>query len=112
MSIGDKRGLDKKGRRIYEKQYGEIPRGHHIHHKNGDHSDNSLDNLVLMKASDHLSWHSLKRLSEYVKKGWDKRGKWARRSKITEGPFVSVFNEDGSYVILPEIASINKTENK
>ena len=68
MSIRDKRGLDKKGRRIYEKQYGQIPSGHHIHHKNGDHSDNSLDNLVLMKASDHLSWHNLKRLSEDVKK--------------------------------------------
>jgi len=94
------RGLDKKGRRLFEKVKGPIPNGFHVHHKNGDHTDNSLDNLILMRGSDHLAWHNLKRLSEEITKNWNKRQKWARHKKLSSGPFVCVFNDDGSSKII------------
>ena len=33
---------------------GPRPTGHHIHHKNGDHTDNAADNLQYMPAEEHL----------------------------------------------------------
>ena len=99
MIIGEKRGLDKKGRRLFEKTYGHIPKGFHVHHKNGDHSNNSLDNLVLMRANNHLSLHSMKWISEPIEKNWGNRPIWARYRKLESGSFVSYFNDDGSYEI-------------
>ena len=94
------RGLDKKGRRLYEKTYGKIPEGFHVHHKNGDHIDNTLDNLMLMRGSEHLAWHNLKKIAEDAKKNWTKRPIWARYKKLENGPFICVFNNDGSSKIL------------
>ncbi len=51
----------RKGRRlhraVWEHHNGEIPEGYHVHHKDGDRSHNSIDNLALMKGHDHLSEH-------------------------------------------------------
>jgi len=100
MQNGKGRGLDKKGRRLFKKIYGQIPSGFHIHHKDGDHTNNSLDNLILMRGSDHLSWHNLKTFSEDMKKNWNNRPKWARHKELSSGPFVCVINEDGSSKIM------------
>lgn len=51
----------RKGRRLHREVWmhhnGEIPTGYHVHHADGDKSNNNVENLVLMKGSDHLSEH-------------------------------------------------------
>jgi len=45
-------------RYIWEENYGEIPEGYHIHHKDKDFNNNSIDNLEMLEAFEHLSNHS------------------------------------------------------
>ena len=42
---------------VWLQHHDEIPKGCHIHHKNENKSDNSIENLELMAASDHLRMH-------------------------------------------------------
>lgn len=44
-------------RAVWQYYNGAIPKGYHIHHKNGNKADNSIENLELMPASAHLSLH-------------------------------------------------------
>ena len=44
---------------VWERSFGAIPQGHHVHHKNGDRRDNRLENLELLKAHDHHQHHFL-----------------------------------------------------
>lgn len=49
-------------RDIYEASTGEsIPTGWHVHHKDGNHSNNSASNLVAIDASTHAALHGLDR---------------------------------------------------
>jgi len=41
----------------YERHYGAIPAGQHIHHIDGDKGNNSIDNLECLTAAEHLSKH-------------------------------------------------------
>lgn len=45
-------------RAVYEKYYGPIPPGHHVHHKDGRRDNNNPKNLVAVPARDHLSRHA------------------------------------------------------
>ena len=45
-------------RRIWEDANGPIPEGCHIHHKDGDASNNALDNLECLDGSEHMALHS------------------------------------------------------
>lgn len=53
--------FQRKGRRlhraVWEKHNGKVPDGYHVHHIDGDRSNNSIDNLALMEGHDHLSEH-------------------------------------------------------
>lgn len=40
-------------RKIYEDIYGPIPKGYHIHHKDGNTENNSPDNLQALSPSEH-----------------------------------------------------------
>jgi hypothetical protein len=40
-------------RYVWEKHYGIIPKGHHIHHKDGNKLNNSIENLECLSESDH-----------------------------------------------------------
>lgn len=42
---------------IWINSHGKIPKGFHIHHKDENRSNNSIENLELMEASRHLSLH-------------------------------------------------------
>ena len=43
---------------VYEKHFGPIPEGFHVHHKNEDTRDNRIENLELLSPSDHKRMHS------------------------------------------------------
>ena len=53
--------FQRKGKRlhrtVWEYYNGEIPTGYHVHHIDGDRSNNDISNLTLMRANDHLSSH-------------------------------------------------------
>lgn len=42
---------------VWINKHGKIPNGYHIHHKDNDKSNNSIDNLELIEGSIHLSLH-------------------------------------------------------
>ena len=43
---------------IYESVYGAVPDGCHVHHKDGDPFNNSIDNLGCLEGAEHLSLHA------------------------------------------------------
>lgn len=45
-------------RLIYEEHYGEIPKGHVVHHKNENKLDNRIENLELLTKGEHTLHHS------------------------------------------------------
>ena len=70
---GDKR----LHRVVYEDHHGPIPEGHHIHHKDHDRHNNAIENLELMTASDHLSYHrSLQPDIEFSQAARDAAAEW------------------------------------
>ena len=44
-------------RNVWIRSIGSIPKGHHIHHKDGDHTNNNLSNLECLSASEHSRHH-------------------------------------------------------
>lgn len=44
-------------RLIFEEFYGEIPKGFHVHHKDGNKLNNCILNLQLLRKDDHNSHH-------------------------------------------------------
>jgi len=44
-------------RKVWEYHNGEIPKGYHVHHKDGNRRNNDISNLILLQSSDHLSEH-------------------------------------------------------
>jgi hypothetical protein len=45
-------------RAVWEAHNGEIPEGWHVHHRDNDRSNNSIENLALMNGTAHLEYHS------------------------------------------------------
>lgn len=63
-------------RYVYEYYFGSIPKGHHVHHKNGLKWDNTKDNLELIEKRKHASMHGNNPSQEIVdfrKKNMDKQ---------------------------------------
>ncbi len=43
---------------VWQNNYGKIEKGFHIHHKDGNKSNNSIENLEKISAFEHLSLHA------------------------------------------------------
>lgn len=43
---------------VWMNNYGKIPEGYHIHHKDHDKTNNSIENLEMIDGRDHISYHS------------------------------------------------------
>lgn len=70
--------LHMQHRYVWVKRHGEIPKGHEIHHRNGDKQDNRLCNLKLVTRFEHRrmheGWH-------YANRKWYKKCKDCMRVK-------------------------------
>lgn len=51
----------KMHRVVWEQHNGTIPAGHHIHHVDGNKTNNDISNLELISASKHSSLHNARR---------------------------------------------------
>lgn len=51
-------------RDVWKFYNGEIPKGHHIHHKDGNKSNNHINNLECISSSDHSKLHNKENASK------------------------------------------------
>lgn len=56
----ERKGARQLHRAVWEYYNGEIPKGYHIHHIDGDIDNNDISNLECISASEHLSMHAKK----------------------------------------------------
>jgi len=63
---GDRRAVVYQHRDIWEGLYGPIPKGHHVHHIDGDKTHNCISNLELLSATEHQREHNVR---SHCKKG-------------------------------------------
>lgn len=54
---------------VWKNNYGEIEKGYHIHHKDGNKSNNDISNLEIIKATEHLKKYHIN--DEFRKKSKD-----------------------------------------
>lgn len=50
---------------VWEHYNGRVPSGCHVHHIDGDKSNNSIGNLEVLKSTDHLSMHGKENASNH-----------------------------------------------
>lgn len=101
-------------RQIWMDNFGEIPKGCHIHHKDGNPDNNSIDNLECITAKEHIHKHPM---SEEERERRRKQGKiknnlveWQKKNKekhieicrqnAKKGEYLQKWREDN-----PELAS-------
>ena len=83
-------------RYIYEEKHGRLPSDIHVHHRNGDKSDNRLINLEAKTIRDHARDHQPDTRVKCIC-GWcgkvflrlDRRIRWNQRINGCGGPFYS-----------------------
>lgn len=44
-------------RAVWEYHNGEIPKGYHVHHKDGNRNHNDISNLSIMQDNEHVRYH-------------------------------------------------------
>lgn len=82
---------------LYEQEYGHLPYGTHVHHKNGDKSDDRIENLEAKTASDHARDHQPSALMQTYVCPWcsqsferdDRTVRHNQKSNKKAGPFCS-----------------------
>ena len=100
-------------RRIYRENFGEIPKGWHVHHKDGDPLNNNPNNLIALSPEDHSEIHD----QEFVKWAsmggrisWEKKLGWfspnAKKPESRKGiPMPEGFGERQSERLKKEFAN-------
>src|SRR3990167_1741572 len=53
---------------IWESKNGKVPKGFHVHHKDNNRSNNTLENLEMLSAHEHLSHHAKNWTLEQIKR--------------------------------------------
>lgn len=74
-------------RMIWEHYKGPIPKGHVIHHKNGNKMNNTIENLECMSHAEHCRLHRLKEsetVSKRMSKHSEKLHQWHRSEEGKE----------------------------
>ena len=70
----------RKGRRlhraVWEHHNGPIPAGSHVHHRDGDRSNNGIDNLELMDGRAHVAHHGRLNPGELSQSARDAASRW------------------------------------
>jgi hypothetical protein len=51
------RSTRRQARVIWQRVNGQIPKGFHIHHIDGDHTNNAIENLQCISAVEHMKYH-------------------------------------------------------
>lgn len=46
---------------VWERHHGAIPDGWQVHHIDGDHANNAIENLALLTNVEHQRWHKRQR---------------------------------------------------
>lgn len=82
--------FQRKGKRlhrtVWEYHNGKIPHGYHVHHKDGNRANNNIDNLALMRGTDHLSGHMSQddrkeKSRKSIRKAMEKAPEWHRSAE-------------------------------
>lgn len=76
-------------RTVWEYHNGDIPKGYHVHHKDGDKTNNDPANLELMSGTDHLRGHMAQEerkeaARQSVKKAIEAAPEWHRSTEGRE----------------------------
>lgn len=50
---------------VWEYFNGKVPKGYHVHHKDHDKTNNEIDNLTLLSASEHSALHSKEQVEKH-----------------------------------------------
>lgn len=74
-------------RKVWERNFGQIPDGFHVHHRDENRTNNSIENLQLLPGSAHISLHADKesivsykaRAAASAWHGSDEGRKWHQR---------------------------------
>lgn len=51
---------------VWQHFNGDIPKGFHVHHKDGNRANNQVDNLELLSSKEHLSQHMQERMADPI----------------------------------------------
>jgi hypothetical protein len=62
FSVGSRKDAVRKyeHRIVWEKNFGIIPDGYQVHHKDGNRLNNNIENLELIKSGEHQRLHAIK----------------------------------------------------
>lgn len=81
----DENGNKKTARvhRLVAKAFiGEIPKGYHVHHKDGNRQNNNVDNLEIIHPQKH--WHETEKHNHNIIKGLNHYNRYKRPRKIQQ----------------------------